>query len=61
DMVVIIRDTVADMMKHHMTLEQIEAADPAKAYPQYGSSTCPWTTNMFIAAIYRSLKPAKKK
>lgn len=62
DMVVIIRDTIADMMKHRMTLEQIEAADPAKAYePRYGSSSGPWTTNMFVAAIYHSLQAARKK
>jgi len=61
DMIVIIRDTVADMMKHHMTLAQIEAADPTRAYPQYGSSTGPWTTHMFIAAIYQSLRAAERK
>ncbi len=62
DMVVIIRDTIADMMKRRMTLEQIEAADPAKAYePRFGSTTGPWTTNMFVAAIYHSLQAAKKK
>ncbi|MGH7226379.1 MAG: hypothetical protein ACRELF_24450, partial [Gemmataceae bacterium] len=62
DMVVIIRNTIAGMMKSRMTLEQIEAADPAKAYePRFGSSTGPWTTNMFVAAIYHSLQAAKKK
>ncbi len=62
DMVVIIRDTIADMMRRHMTLEQIEAADPAQAYePRFGSSTGPWTTNMFVAAVYHSLQAAKKK
>jgi len=59
DMVVIIRDTIAGMMKSHMTLQQIEAADPAKAYePRYGSTTGPWTTNMFVAAVYHSLQAA---
>ena len=61
DMIVIIRDTVADMIKHHMTLKQIEAAKPAKAYPQYGSSTGAWTTNMFIEAIYKDLSRKKTK
>ena len=61
DMVVIIRDTIADMMKQHMTLEQIQAAGPARAYePRFGSSTGPWTTRMFVAAVYHSLLPAKK-
>ena len=62
DMVAIIRDTIADMMSRHMTLNQIEAADPTKAYEsRYGSTTGPWTTNMFVAAIYHSLQAAKKK
>ncbi len=62
DMVVIIRDTIADMMRRRMTLEQIEAADPTKAYePRYGSTTGPWTTNMFVAAVYHSLQAAQKQ
>ncbi len=62
DMVVIITDTIADMMKRHMTLQQIEAADPAKAYEaRYGSTTGPWTTNMFVAAVYHSLQAANAK
>ena len=61
DMVVTIRDTVADMMKRHMNLAQIEAAHPAEAYePRYGSDTGPWTTSMFIEAIYRSLRASKQ-
>jgi glyoxylase-like metal-dependent hydrolase (beta-lactamase superfamily II) len=62
DMVVIIRDTIADMMKHHMTLDQIQAADPAKAYePRFGASSGPWATNTFVAAVYHSLQTAAKK
>lgn len=62
DMVVIIRDTIADMMRRHMTLEQVEAAEPAKAYePRFGSTTGPWTTNMFVAAVYHSLQAAQRK
>jgi glyoxylase-like metal-dependent hydrolase (beta-lactamase superfamily II) len=61
DMIVIIRNTVDYMMKRHMSLEQIEAAHPAKAYePRYGSTTGPWTTNMFIDAIYKSLQASAK-
>lgn len=61
DMVVTIRDAVADMMKRHMSLEQIEAEHPAKAYePRYGSNTGAWTTNMFMEAIYKSLLASKK-
>ncbi len=61
DMVVIIRGTVAYMMKQHLSLAQIEAQHPAGAYePLYGATTGPWTTNMFIEAIYKSLRAEKK-
>lgn len=60
DMVVTVRDVIADMMKQGMTLDQIKAASPAKPYEtQYGSTTGPWTTNAFVEAIYKTL-PAKK-
>jgi glyoxylase-like metal-dependent hydrolase (beta-lactamase superfamily II) len=56
DMVTIIRDRVQDLMKKGMTLEQIQAAGPAKGYArQYGSDSGPSTTNMFIEAVYKSL------
>lgn len=62
DMVVIITDTIADMMKRHMSLDQIEKADPTKAYEaRYGSTTGPWTTNMFVEAVYKSLQAANSK
>ncbi len=60
DMVTIVRDNVQDMIKRGMNLEQIKEADPAKAYgPRYGSKSGPWTTNMFVEAIYRSLTSKK--
>jgi cyclase len=56
DMVTIIRDRVRDLMKQGLTLEQIEAASPARGYTRrYGSDTGPWTTNEFVAALYRSM------
>ncbi|HTC88971.1 MAG TPA: MBL fold metallo-hydrolase [Bryobacteraceae bacterium] len=56
DMVTIIRDRVRDLMKQGLTLEQIQAASPARGYiRRYGSDTGPWTTNNFIEAIYRSV------
>jgi len=57
DMITIIRDVVADLMKKGMTLEQVKAANPTKGYrKQYGSDSGPWTTDMFVEAIYKSLK-----
>ena len=56
DMIVIIRDRVQDLMNKGMTLEQIKTAAPAKGYAkQYGSDSGPWTTNMFIEAVYKGL------
>jgi cyclase len=56
DMVTIVRDRIADMIAKRMTLEQIKKADPTKGYrKQYGSDTGPWTTDMFVTAVHRSL------
>ena len=60
DMVTIIRDVIADMIAKGMTLEQVQAANPTKGYrKQYGSDSGPWTTNMFVEAIYKSLTAKK--
>ncbi len=56
DMVTVIRDRIADMIKKGMSLEQIRKADPTKGYRrQYGPETGPWTNDMFVTAVYRSL------
>jgi cyclase len=63
DMVVIVRDTVEDMIHRGMTLAEIKAARPAKAYEgRYGAAPGPWTTNDFVEAVYKGLtaKEAKK-
>ncbi len=60
NMVVIIRDAVQDLIDQKMTLKQIKAADPAKPYKtRYGSTSGPWTTDMFIEAVYNSLTSEK--
>jgi glyoxylase-like metal-dependent hydrolase (beta-lactamase superfamily II) len=57
DMVTIIRDRVQTAIKRGMTLDQIKAAGYTKEYdPRWGSKTGPWTTDMFIEAVYKSLK-----
>jgi hypothetical protein len=59
-MVTIIRDRVQDMIKKGMTLQQVRAAKPSLDYDtRYGSTAGPWTTDMFIEAVYNSLKAAK--
>jgi cyclase len=56
DMLVIIRDRIADMVEGKMTLDQIRAARPTRDYDgRYGSETGPWTTAMFIEAVYREV------
>ena len=58
DMVVMVRDVIADMIKQGMTLDQIKAASPAKPYEtQYG--TREGATNAFVEAIYKSLTAKK--
>jgi cyclase len=58
DMVTIIRDRVQDMIKKSMTLEQVKASRPTADYdPRWGATTGPWTTDMFVEAVYRSLSP----
>ena len=60
DMVVLVRDNVADLMKQGKTLEQIKAARPALPYEtRYGSQSGPWTTNAFVEALYKSLQAKK--
>jgi cyclase len=56
DMMTIIRDRIRDLMKQGLTLEQIQAASPARGYVRrYGSDAGSWTTNDFVEAIYRSM------
>jgi glyoxylase-like metal-dependent hydrolase (beta-lactamase superfamily II) len=54
DMVTIVRDRIADMLKRGMTLDQVKAARPTEDYdPRYGSNTG------FVEAVYRSLSLKK--
>jgi glyoxylase-like metal-dependent hydrolase (beta-lactamase superfamily II) len=56
DMITIIADVVQDMIKQGMTLAQIQAANPTQGFrARYGTDSGPWTTNMFVEAIYKSL------
>ena len=60
NMMVMIRDRVQDMVKKGMTLEQVKAAHPTMDFDgRYGSSTGSWTTDMFVEAVYRSIKEKK--
>ncbi|MBI4887399.1 MAG: MBL fold metallo-hydrolase [Acidobacteria bacterium] len=57
DMMTIVRDRVQDMIKKGMTLAQVKAARPTRDYDKrYGAATGSWTTDMFVEAVYQSLK-----
>jgi len=63
DMLVVIRDRVKAMMDKGATLAQIQSAHLTVEYdPRYGATSGPWTTDMFVEAIYTSLKngPVKR-
>jgi cyclase len=57
DMVVIVRDRVRAMIDADATLDQVKAARLTADYDtRYGANDGPWTTSMFIEAVYNSLK-----
>jgi cyclase len=61
DMVTIIRGRVQDLIKKGQTLEQVKAAKPTRDYDaRYGGTTGPWTTDMFVEAVYKTLNAKKK-
>jgi glyoxylase-like metal-dependent hydrolase (beta-lactamase superfamily II) len=58
DMVTVVRDIIQDMVQKGMTLEQVKAANPTQGYRRrYGADSGPWTTDMFVTAIYNGVKP----
>jgi hypothetical protein len=49
------------MIKAGATLQQTLAARPTFDYDvRYGATSGPWTTNMFVEAVYTSLKNPPK-
>ena len=62
EMVIIIRDRIQYMIKQGMTLERVKQAAPTRDFdPRYGSTSGPWTTDMFVEAVYKSLTSQKEK
>ena len=52
-----IRDRIQDMIGKGMTLEQVKTARPTLDFDgRYGPKTGIWTTDMFVEAVYRSLR-----
>jgi hypothetical protein len=61
-MLVIIRDRVQAMIKKGASLHEVLAARVSADYDaRFGANSGPWTTAMFIDAIYTSLKQAPVK
>ena len=55
-MVTIIRDRIKALIAKKITLDQVLAARPTLDYDgRYGAETGPWTTKMFIEAVYQDL------
>ena len=60
NMVVMIHDRIKDLVDKNMPLAQVKQARPTMDFDgRYGSSTGPWTTDMFVEAVYRSIKEKK--
>jgi len=61
DMLTIIRDQTKALIDEGLTLPQVLEKRPTFGYEgRFGTKTGPWTTDMFITAVYRSLKEHPK-
>ena len=56
DMLSIIRDRIQDLVNKGATIEQVRKARPTFDYDGgWGAESGPWTTDMFVEAVYREL------
>jgi len=61
DMVVILRDRIANLVDQGMTLQQVMATKPALDYdPRYGNDRGQWTSANFVEAVYNDVKKQKR-
>jgi hypothetical protein len=59
-MVTIIRGRIQNLVNKGMTLDQVKAAKTTVDYDGlYGATSGPWTTDMFVEAIYQELSKNK--
>lgn len=62
DAMTIIRARIEEMVSKGMSLDQVKAAKPSFDYDGiYGSDTGPWTTSMFVDAVYKGLSDKNKE
>jgi cyclase len=60
--VIMMRDRIRDLIEKGMTLQQVKAADPAKGFKtRYGAESGPWTTDMFVEAVFKSLSASNAR
>jgi cyclase len=55
NMITIVRDRVADMVKKKMTLAQVQSAKPTEDWDARFGRNAKWTPDMFVEAVYASL------
>jgi glyoxylase-like metal-dependent hydrolase (beta-lactamase superfamily II) len=56
DMLTIVRDRIQDLIRMGKPLADIKASRPTLDYDgRYGATSGPWTTEMFVEAVYRDL------
>lgn len=61
DMLTIVRDRIQDLVRKGATPEQVRAARPTFTYDgEFGVDKGPWTTDMFVDAVYRELSKEAK-
>jgi cyclase len=58
DLALFVRDRVRHYLAEGMSLAEVQAARPALDYdPRYRNDSLPWTSEMFVESVYRSLEP----
>jgi cyclase len=61
DMLVIVRDRIQNLIKSGASLEQVKAARLTADYDdRFGATSGAWTTDLFVEAVYTSLKNPPK-
>jgi cyclase len=57
DMLTTIKDNIEALIQKGMRLEQVKKANPTAGYrARWGRESGPWTTDMFVEAVYTGLK-----
>ena len=62
DMAFFVRQRVQHFIDQGMSLAEVQAAKPALDYdPRYSNEDLPWTSEMFVESVYRSLAPGDSR